>query len=398
MNIRFRITKRLYLCTICAILFAYSNVAAQQQNEYAHWSLKIEAGTNRTQSTNAILGTEGYGYILGAELERTFNPLWGLVLDYAYINYSVSNQTGVTHEIAGLLNVNLANLLHQHRPGNWQKLNVYGHLGAGLSHYNANTTKNTTVIPIGASIEYNITPRLAININGDRRWHTSTDMGLRTLQERAVIWTATVGLRIKFGKKTHIRNTRLQNYEAPYATDRYNTPELKEQVAQQENTIHQLQDELNQVKIRLVQVEEQAKKVGEELQKSKETNLPSTNNQPLIIDDDTFKLFQNIDFKLNSVELTVAAKQQLDQLAKRLKNQSNIKLEISGYTDTTGTKAFNHALSQQRANSVKDYLVRAGIDDSRLIIIGYGDSHPIAPNDTYDGRRLNRRAEIKVVN
>jgi len=72
-------------------------------------------------------------------------------------------------------------------------------------------------------------------------------------------------------------------------------------------------------------------------------------------------------------------------------------IEIGGHTDNTGDSAANLQLSQQRADAVRDYLVRQGVDASALVTKGYGDTRPLATNDTDEGRFRNRRIEFSVV-
>jgi outer membrane protein OmpA-like peptidoglycan-associated protein len=74
-----------------------------------------------------------------------------------------------------------------------------------------------------------------------------------------------------------------------------------------------------------------------------------------------------------------------------------LKIEISGHTDNVGDAEYNQRLSVARAKAVVDYLISKGIDSSRLSYVGYGFSKPIAPNDTEEGRRLNRRSEFKII-
>ena len=76
--------------------------------------------------------------------------------------------------------------------------------------------------------------------------------------------------------------------------------------------------------------------------------------------------------------------------------QQNVKLDIVGHTDSTGTEAYNQALSVRRAQAVRAYLIAAGIDAARLTASGKGESSPIASNDTRDGRAKNRRVEFIV--
>ncbi|WP_157558360.1 OmpA family protein [Microscilla marina] len=102
-------------------------------------------------------------------------------------------------------------------------------------------------------------------------------------------------------------------------------------------------------------------------------------------------------FEYNKYALKDKSKVELDNLVKFLKENPEISGEISGHTDNIGDKARNRELSQQRANSVRDYLVSHGVDASRLVYKGYGDSKPAATNDTEEGRAKNRRIEFKIL-
>jgi len=70
---------------------------------------------------------------------------------------------------------------------------------------------------------------------------------------------------------------------------------------------------------------------------------------------------------------------------------------VAGHTDSVGTDSYNQGLSERRANAVKDYLTAQGIKASRLTARGYGESRPVASNDTDEGRAENRRVELIVL-
>jgi len=88
----------------------------------------------------------------------------------------------------------------------------------------------------------------------------------------------------------------------------------------------------------------------------------------------------------------------LDEVAKVLRDNPALEVQIDGHTDAVGTEAYNRGLSDRRADAARKYLVSAGIDSSRLTSRGFGESQPIADNGTADGRAQNRRTEIEVVN
>jgi OmpA-OmpF porin, OOP family len=105
-----------------------------------------------------------------------------------------------------------------------------------------------------------------------------------------------------------------------------------------------------------------------------------------------------VDFELNSTRLTLPAQQTLDEVARSLSTQQDLKIEIQGYTDSTGPIAYNVKLSQGRADSVKNYLVDKGVSASSLSAHGYGPDSPIASNSTAAGRAQNRRVTFSVTN
>jgi OOP family OmpA-OmpF porin len=86
----------------------------------------------------------------------------------------------------------------------------------------------------------------------------------------------------------------------------------------------------------------------------------------------------------------------LDRLVVFMNENKDKKAELSGHTDNVGTEAYNQKLSERRVNSVREYVVKKGVDSSRISGQGFGESKPIAENKTAQGRAKNRRVEIKV--
>jgi len=102
-----------------------------------------------------------------------------------------------------------------------------------------------------------------------------------------------------------------------------------------------------------------------------------------------------IQFDFDSAEIRPESYSTLDQLAEELRAGS-VRVSLEGHASSEGTEAYNQRLSERRANSVKKYLVNAGVDSSIISTVGYGESRPVASNDTEEGRSQNRRVEIKM--
>ena len=87
----------------------------------------------------------------------------------------------------------------------------------------------------------------------------------------------------------------------------------------------------------------------------------------------------------------------LNNVARTLAEYDQTIVEISGHTDSAGSDAVNQRLSQQRADSVGNYLIGQGLLRQRFEIVGFGKTRPVADNSTEQGRALNRRVEIRVI-
>lgn len=108
-------------------------------------------------------------------------------------------------------------------------------------------------------------------------------------------------------------------------------------------------------------------------------------------------VLENIYFETGKAVLRPESFDALDQVFRFLENNPDMKLEISGHTDNTGTLRINQKLSRDRAKAVVNYLVGGGIPETMLVYEGYADTQPVDTNDTREGREKNRRVEFKVL-
>jgi len=103
-------------------------------------------------------------------------------------------------------------------------------------------------------------------------------------------------------------------------------------------------------------------------------------------------------FATGKSELNASARISMDKLAEFLQNKKNRSLLVEGHTDSVGSDEYNQGLSEQRAESVKNALLKRGIASERIVTIGYGKKFPVATNETSAGKQQNRRVEAIILN
>jgi len=101
-------------------------------------------------------------------------------------------------------------------------------------------------------------------------------------------------------------------------------------------------------------------------------------------------------FDVDSAQLKPGSYDEISRVAQVLVQYPQTNIQIAGYTDSTGSEAYNQQLSERRAQVVKNALAGQGVNPARMTVIGYGESKPVAGNDTEAGRQMNRRVEITI--
>ena len=107
-------------------------------------------------------------------------------------------------------------------------------------------------------------------------------------------------------------------------------------------------------------------------------------------------VLRGVNFDFNKSNIRADARPILDEAISTLKAEGTITIVCEGHTDSVGGDDYNKRLSISRANSVRDYLVKGGVPSERITVEGFGESKPVASNDTDDGRAQNRRVELRV--
>jgi len=124
---------------------------------------------------------------------------------------------------------------------------------------------------------------------------------------------------------------------------------------------------------------------------------PVVVEEVVVVKEETI-VIRDVHFQFDSAKLTAADTAKLDTVAARLKQEApGAQLRVSGHTDSVGKEAYNQKLSEKRAHSVVEYLIKSGVPRSSFVsVTGAGESHPVADNKTAEGRALNRRTEIQI--
>ena len=138
---------------------------------------------------------------------------------------------------------------------------------------------------------------------------------------------------------------------------------------------------------------------------SENFNLPENTAAAIVKKDIALKqvkvgkkiVLNNIFFETGKADLSTESTLELERMAEFMAKEKKLKIEISGHTDNVGSDASNQSLSEARAKAVVSYLTSNGVDSARLVAKGYGESQPIASNDSDKGRAQNRRTEFKIV-
>ncbi|MDF9798257.1 outer membrane protein OmpA-like peptidoglycan-associated protein [Catalinimonas alkaloidigena] len=135
------------------------------------------------------------------------------------------------------------------------------------------------------------------------------------------------------------------------------------------------------------QMDKQAEELEEDLEGAEVTRVGEgikiTFDSGLLFDYDSYALRDN-------------TKENLQEMAETLKKYEDTNILIEGHTDSTGSDDYNEELSEDRAESVSEYLLSLGVSPDRLTTMGYGEEQPVTDNDTAEGRQENRRVEVAI--
>jgi len=193
-----------------------------------------------------------------------------------------------------------------------------------------------------------------------------------------------------------------------------------QQIAQSINsTVAPVENRVGQAETRLTEAEQNAQRISGQVEElSQVANLAKggaaaaqqtaevavegvnkTNDRISSLDDFEEKNTAMINFKVGSAVLTTESKAALDEIATRAKSEKGFVLEVRGFASSDGSESLNDRLSERRADAVVHYLAKQNEIPLRRIILpfGYGEAMPVADNTTREGRKQNRRVEVKLM-
>lgn len=451
MRIRLKISMKKNILTLLILVLINGLLSAQDQDRnadigygYSKWSLAGKLGVNVfdgdvAQAFNSHFPTGAANLSYGVSLERSFNPRWGLAIEYMYLPYGGKTPSfefsGEIYSPCIFLSLNLSNLLYKYRTSKW---NVYANFGTGISYYNAESTSSerymlyrrpirevkngqATASVYGFNVEYNFSKPFAVSWHTQYRFHNKDNFeALQYLQGNSDdgIMSTTLGLRYKIHPpdKDHIRNSSLIEFEPDKAlamamANAKKVDDLEALLKEFEDQIKDTQDDLTETKGKIDSLTPKVIGMDKVISSQFSDDDADGDGVPDIRDLEPYtppgsyvnywgqslpkefigsSRILSIYFAHNKYELTSNAHATIREVAIRMIKNPELKVEVRGYTDYSGSSKYNLELSTMRAARVKRELVRNyGIEESRIITNGLGKL--VEPRGKFP---LNRRCDF----
>jgi len=257
--------------------------SSADRKTFAHWSYSVIGGTtifngDVSESHDQMFPTTDFKPTLGGTLERTFNPVFGLGVQYMYIPYqadfndNIRRVQGTAQEATAFLSLNILNLFYQTRPQKW---NIYGNIGWGVSFYNAETIDKRTgkpvlggplssripmklddgmayVIPLGLHLEYNVSRHFAIGAKAEYRMHNKDNYegGTKMPELRQgnsndafMVFALSLRHKMNFGKGRHVRDA-TYGYGTPAMSEKAETKDLERRLNDLRDVVEEMLEEM----------------------------------------------------------------------------------------------------------------------------------------------------------
>ena len=402
----------------------------------ARWSIGIKGGADYYRVTpftdvDEVNGETRFDQILNSIswngnlfVEYNPNPVFGLGLNLGFGNYDRNGQDrkgqngkdfkyfGQTMDAILYNSINISNLVSPQRSGGWKKVSFYVGTGIGGGVYSYKQTaslgyspadgkkfdkyseqKFSLILMANGGLDFSLAPWLSFMLEGEYRYYNMNDLGGEPKDGSIYAssgnnaFFANAGFRFKLGGQRNVRNMTYDEYYKPtimFTPER--DQEVYDRLAALEKDNADIKKDLNDVKTDVNGIKNDVKDIKDALSKMEQKEVVQK----------VTATAENIEFKTGAAILTEESKQLLDEVATLLNNISWTKLDIAGHTDNVGNADKNKKLSQDRADTVKNYLVDKGLDANKISSVGYGSEKPIASNNTEAGRQRNRRVEFAI--
>ena len=360
--------KKLY--TTLALMLFISIGVSQAQTVTDSWAFGFGLSYPRFSSVNITGTNSNYGAYLS--MQRNFSEYVGLRLKVGYSHLEgewIDASLAVNEESTNLISGDI-DLLYYFVP--CERLSPYAFGGVGLNHKsitNAQTVypddnKFGTHLNVGAGAEYKI----------NSNWNLVTEFGYHITNNSEL--DGTIAPTELNGRDSYIALSLGMNFIFGHG-------EKSELCEPCQGITMDMKDMTDYKRIEDMIVRHIPKEV-------------IVDNYIYAISEDRLVLV-GVKFAFDKSDLLPESYPVLDQGVKLLKDHPEVKVEIEGYTDWIGTAEYNQTLSEERAQTVKKYLVSKGIAESRLTTIGYGKGNPVASNETEEGRAMNRRIVFRII-
>jgi outer membrane protein OmpA-like peptidoglycan-associated protein/opacity protein-like surface antigen len=401
-------------------LLAQKNTTETKSSEWSKWSIYLDGGIDIAKASEGdLFKRKYYDPEIGVGIERTFNSLFGLGVDYMYMRQTNDVYKSRINQINFLVPINMSNLLSPCR--SWQKLNFFftPGVGVGLGSYDSYTydgidypssdLEKSFSLLVGIGAEYDISSHFAIGLNTQYRWnsnmaHTPQLPNIGNKYGDYGYYGVNLSVRYKFAGKENVRNNNQllgKCYTMDYGArldemkvmlDKY-AKELEDVKKREADSITSLKKSINDLKECCAKTPVVAPVVVKEEKPVEEKPAPA----PVKI------TLRSIYYKLNTWELLPSSYPELDKVVVFMQKNPNYKVEVGSHTDSRGSDQSNLKLSEKRAQSVVDYLESKGISRDRMIVKGYGETQIL--NRCKNGvvcseaeHAVNRRTEFTILN
>jgi OOP family OmpA-OmpF porin len=359
-------TKRLALLT-CVGLLAAQPAFAQADEYDDRWYLSVFGGWAGLDDDRGLVDNDA---VFGLGFGRFFTPNFSVDAEFDYINSEITTVTPGADDDFELASFGLIGRYHLLDPD--KKTRPYILAGLGFTDHSGDFSSSTDFYwTAGAGLRFELSDHFSARVQAAYRYDADDVRAVQRDGFDDVLVTA--GLTYSFGAKRKAA-------PAPQA-EPAPTPRPTPAPAPKPAPAVDGDDD------------------GDGVKNSRDRCPDTRRGAPVNIDgcevEEIIDL-PGVNFEFDSARLTSESLSILDEAAALLKHHSQIEVEVGGHTDSVGADSYNQRLSEKRAQAVLDYLASKGIATRRMTAKGYGESKPIASNDTDSGRAQNRRTELRM--